>query len=211
MKKDTCYAMASVVYTVMFVEAYINELFCRARFEVKNKFFGNLDSNIVSRLANFWEIDMKTPTQEKPRNYRILDALKPNILDKYQLALLTVSDKKLFDRGEYLYQRIEILINLRNAIVHYKPEPWGDDIEKSEESSREKVRKNLEGKFKENPFAEGVQNPFFPDKCFGYGCAKWAVNSSVEFIEEFSKKMGLKLYDEWFQEAKRLPEAIKVF
>lgn len=205
-EETECYSIASVVYAVMFIEAYINEIFCKAKFEKTDDCFSLLsDRIIVERLANLWEIDMQTPNQSKSTTYSILDDLKPTILEKYQLAL-TVSDKELFHTGENLYQNIKILIDLRNAIVHYKPERWGNDIETSNGWQHNKLQNKLRGKITTiNPFIEETNNPFFPDKCFGYGCAKWAVQSSVEFVKEFSTKMELKVFPKWFKKAQNLP------
>jgi hypothetical protein len=48
----------------------------------------------------------------------------------------------------------------------------------------------LGGKFIANPLT-GQDNPFYPDKCLGHGCAEWAVNSSVKFNDDFFSRMGL--------------------
>ncbi len=45
--------------------------------------------------------------------------------------------------------------------------------------------------FAPNPFFSGSGNPFFPDKCLGHGCAKWALESSVEFADAFFSRMGI--------------------
>jgi hypothetical protein len=47
----------------------------------------------------------------------------------------------------------------------------------------------LQGKFNLNPLT-GAGNPFYPDKCLGHGCAEWAVNSSIKFVDEFFEKLG---------------------
>lgn len=37
---------------------------------------------------------------------------------------------------------------------------------------------------------------FFPDRCLRYGCADWAVKSSVSFADKFSVRIGLPVpYD----------------
>jgi len=44
--------------------------------------------------------------------------------------------------------------------------------------------------FSANPFY-ATGNAFLPDRCLGYGCARWAVETSVEFVNEFWKRIGL--------------------
>ncbi|MEO0941606.1 MAG: hypothetical protein AAFY30_08605, partial [Cyanobacteria bacterium J06642_12] len=49
-------------------------------------------------------------------------------------------------------------------------------------------------RFAENPLVFGTK-PFFPDRCLGHGCAKWALDSCVSFVEEFYSEMGLSPKD----------------
>ena len=35
---------------------------------------------------------------------------------------------------------------------------------------------------------------FFPDRCLGYGCAKWAIVSARAFADEFYNRMGVVFY-----------------
>jgi hypothetical protein len=58
------------------------------------------------------------------------------------------------------------------------------------ESTTDKFEKILRKKFAPNPLAE-KNNPFFPDKCLGHGCAEWALINSVIFTDEFFRRLGL--------------------
>jgi hypothetical protein len=197
-EENAKYAIASVIYSVMSIEAHINELFCQAKYESSNEIWGGLDCDIVSRLSRIWEVDMQPPNTNQTKTYSLLDALHPEILDKYQLAL-TVCDKSLFDTGIQQYQDIKDLIKLRNSTVHYKPDLTEYNAANDRKTVNQKLEERLRRKINSlNPFYP-EQNPFFPDKCFGSGCAQWAVSASQSFIKEFRSRIGVKTYNTWFE------------
>ena len=104
------------------------------------------------------------------------------LLDRFQLALYVLGKAPL-DQGAQPYQGAELLVSLRNALVHYKPR-WSDEAET-------KLAKGLESKhFSLSPFT-GAGNPFFPDKCLGYGCAKWGWESALSFADGFFALVGV--------------------
>lgn len=115
-------------------------------------------------------------------------------LEKYETAL-RMAGAAGFDRGVQPYQDVALLIRLRNALIHFEPQ---SHHEGENEPTQFEVR--MSGKFPLNPLAAPPINPlgkdplqpFLPDKCLGYGCAMWALKSSVAFTEEFFSRMGLK-------------------
>lgn len=117
------------------------------------------------------------------------DERKLKLIEKYEKALCIVKSES-FDRGAEPYQSAASLISLRNALIHYKPE-WIGTGESYNNTINEKLRQKLENKIKKlNPMTpEG--SLFFPHRCLGYGCAKWAVESSLNFSNEFFSKIGL--------------------
>lgn len=115
---------------------------------------------------------------------------KKPILDKYDIVF-DHAEKDLFCKGAEPYQSASSLIDLRNRLVHYKPE-WVGTGEGYKETFSEKLRERLEKKIKKlNPLADAGNCSFFPHKCLSYGCAKWAVESSIKFTDEFFLKLGL--------------------
>ena len=76
------------------------------------------------------------------------------------------------------------LRRLRNALVHYKPE-WDTELKE-----HRNLEDRLDGRFPLNPYAHS-NYAFFPKKCLGHGCAAWAVETSVAFLEEFFDRMNL--------------------
>tara|TARA_R110000851_G_scaffold176888_2_gene323645 strand:- start:2705 stop:3361 length:657 start_codon:yes stop_codon:yes gene_type:complete len=104
---------------------------------------------------------------------------KKSVLDKFQFALLLKNKKKL-DSALKAVDHIKILIKLRNSLVHFKPE-W---VHLQKE--HDKIGKALNGKFEMSPFLR-TSEPIFPLRCMSYSMTNWAIRSSYDFIEEFSK------------------------
>ena len=162
------YVTSAVFSAVAFMEAAINELFQDAS-DGHHAYIDPLDSSTQSLMATYWEL-----TDEGTRA-----AL--GILDRYQL-LLNFARKESFPKGELPYQDAALLVELRNRLVHYKPEDVsGSDVHR--------LQKKLTGKFPLNALMEGSSNPFFPDKGLGHGCAQWAVVSSKSFLDEFHARI----------------------
>lgn len=107
------------------------------------------------------------------------------ILERYQ-KVMKLRGIEPFERGLEPYQSVDVLIKLRNALVHFKPE-WHD-----EQKEHRKLGERLRGEFALNPFITEGTGVLFPQRCMSYGCAKWAVDSTLAFMKEFSERMGLK-------------------
>mgnify|MGYP000865092755 CR=1 FL=1 len=171
------YATNAIFSSVCFLEATINEIFCDA-IDSPDR-ISALGEDKIRLLGNMWSLDV-------PRT-----ASYP-IVDKYQIAL-TLLEKPLFDRGLSPFQDVQILVQLRNALMHYEPE-WflGYSSSNSELESLNKLSKRLKDKFEISKIFKNTGNSFFPDKCMGYGCAKWAVIKSIDFADNFFTKIGMK-------------------
>jgi len=104
---------------------------------------------------------------------------KKNVIDKFQFALL-LKNKEKMNSSSKVVDHIKTLIKLRNSLVHFKPE-W---VHLQKE--HDKIGKALNGMFEMSPFLKPSE-PIFPLRCMSHGMTKWAVRSSYEFIEEFSK------------------------
>jgi hypothetical protein len=103
------------------------------------------------------------------------------ILEKYQWILI-LSGKEAFERGSSPFQPAADLIELRDSLVHFKPE-WDDDAR-----INERIEARLSGKFALNLLAMPSQL-FIPYRCLGHGSGAWAVHSAREFIGAFCKKL----------------------
>lgn len=154
------YVTGAILSSVASLEATINELFIDATHGDPNT-FGGADPQFAPLLAESWRHDV----ERRP------------CLWKYQFAV-ELAEKQTFARGNTPYQEVDGLIRVRDALVHYKPE-WNTD-----QKEHKKIEARLKSRFKPNPFTI-PSDAFFPKKCLGHGCAEWAVQSSLTFMNEF--------------------------
>lgn len=107
----------------------------------------------------------------------------PNVKAKYQRRLILNKKQPLqFDKEPF--QSFQYLIKFRNALVHYKPE-----TSKELKASRQ-LEKNLRYKFTTNPYFN-QSDPFLGYQSMSYSCAKWAVNTALNFSRAYSEILGI--------------------
>ena len=164
------YVTGCIFSAVSFLEGQINEVFTDAA-DDKRDFIHNLGDRIFA-LAEMWELDV-------PRTAAY------SILRKYEIAL-ALAEKEAVDRSGMTYQDTKLLIRLRNALIHYEPMSSTSSAKSSQDEEQ-----RFRGKFALNPLT-GSKTPFFPERCLGHGCAKWAVESSVRFVDHFCSKLGIE-------------------
>ena len=167
------FASACLMSAASSLEALINELFiahnCRLRSELSNF------------EEEFWG---KQGIERKP------------ILDKYQLALRMLG-ASLLDEHSAPYRDTWALIELRNALVHYKP-TWDPDRQRKVE-----LIEVLDGRFPISPFPDAGAD-FVSMKCMSAGWARWAVATTLSFMREFDSRANLdpdKMVGFWKLEA----------
>ena len=172
------FVLNSVLSTVSFLESTINELYA----DVADGAYYYTDEKheVLLRLIG-----------EKWKNEKNFD--RAPLLSKYQ-KILIIAGIPTFDEGDQAFANLRILIEIRNHLMHYTRE-WvviGDGGSRGigEETTSGKFGKILRQKFATNPFALKNQ-PFFPNKCLGHGCAEWAVVNSLIFTDEFFRRLEL--------------------
>ncbi len=106
------------------------------------------------------------------------------VLSKYQLLLVS-AERQRMDLGVQPYQNAKLLIELRNALVHYQPESVESGV-------GSKPAKNLHGKFAENALMAGADNGWWPDHALGAGCAQWAVDAAEALADAVSDAVGIR-------------------
>ena len=151
------HATACVLTAVASLEAYANELFTD-----RSSLFPAYSPELMN---NLWET-----YEQKP------------ILQKFEFALLLLR-KPVMDSGAGSYQDIKVLIDLRNALTHFKPE-W-----LSEATEHAKVSAKLKPKIKGSPFL-AESELLFPRRWSSHSCTSWAVNSAVAFANDFERLAG---------------------
>ena len=169
------YVTASIFTAVSFLEATINEFFADTTEEYSENLRA-LDSNTKALMADKWK--------SMSKDYSI------RMMDKFDIALM-VAGKPTFNRGEKPAQYVDLIVELRNSLIHYYPEWVNDGITASSMvATKRKSLKGLIGKFPTSPLMN-KSGPFFPNKCLGYGCARWSVKSSLAYSDEFYARLGV--------------------
>jgi hypothetical protein len=159
------YVTNSIFSAVSFLEAAINELYQDVA-DAHGNYTAGLDPESKFLMSYFWDLHLRSP-----------------LLDKYQIAF-AILRKEQFKKNGQLYENASLVVQLRNALIHYKPKTLGSGNEHD-------LSKRLKNKFKENPLT-GAGNPYFPDKCLGYECAAWAVRSAKDFADDFFASIGVE-------------------
>lgn len=166
------FAITAVISAVCFLEAHVNEVFADAADDnavVRQRVRG-IPEEAMNLLAQLWN------GPEVAAGDRLA------ILAKYQLALVACGKSRMA-ANRNPFQKAQKLVDLRNALVHFKPE-WQEHD----------VAHKLEKKLKPAGFAENrlpVGYPWYPNKCLAAGCAEWACETSCDFVNDWRSKMGL--------------------
>ena len=199
------YVMASILSSVAFLEATINELFYVASDKLLGS--GRLSKEYRNLLSPIW-------TVEKFRK-------GARILEKYQTALLLLN-KEPFEEGKEPYHSTKLSIDIRNALVHYVPETNEITLDQCDEDFG-RLEKKLKGKFKTNPFSKDfpviasshpdkrAKYPFFPERCLSYGCSEWAARSSLSFVDSFFDRINVTWhYKEYVSKLPKLKQKVNL-
>lgn len=141
--------------------------------------------------SEIWEVMVYGPGHHAGSNG--LDAaaasfLKPladaidaqRVLERYALVL-HVLGKQPLDRGAHPWQDADLVIRLRNEIVHYKS-VWASELEKK------KLVQQLESKKHGPPPFE--KTGIFPRKYLSAACAFWSIGSCAAFLDAFCQNLG---------------------
>ncbi|EPL09853.1 hypothetical protein CF150_17078 [Pseudomonas sp. CF150] len=173
LREHTACVITSIMLSVAFLEATINELWadCSEGFDpVRIEGLQNREA-----MATLW---------------RKSSLKRSTMLEKFELAL-ELNEKPGISKDTNPYQDVKLLIDLRNALVHYEPETvFNFSCGNKDKSTEHKFDKKLRGRFEPNRLT-GFGNPFYPDKVLGAGCALWATASAVAFADTFFEKLGL--------------------
>lgn len=95
-------AIVAIVFCAITLEGFINELVATARLPVQDQ---------PEAVKSFAELGME------------FDTLRASTEGKFHLARIVFTGQA-WDRGAFPYQDFQLLIDLRDALVHHKPELW---------------------------------------------------------------------------------------
>lgn len=111
------------------------------------------------------------------------DGRNLNPLEKWQ-HMLTANGQPPLDRGAAPCQDANLVTQLRNEIVHFRPEDFGADDPHTWEA-------RLKGRFAPNKLMDGAGNAWWPSHCLGYGCAVWAARTVLAFADHVCATLGI--------------------
>ncbi|GAB2682759.1 hypothetical protein [Nocardia goodfellowii] len=165
---------AAVLFSVFFIEAYINEVFddLADGNPVASAGVTGLDEQHRKTLARLWK--------SEDLNLR---GTGTSILAKYDLALIALN-KPSMDRGQPPFEGVKRLIALRNSLVHFKPK-WTDVGSETKGLAVELQGEQFPGN------AIPIGDPWYPNKCMGAGCAMWACSTARSFADGWRLVMGI--------------------
>lgn len=167
------HALTAVISAAAFLETIVNEVFQDvADINTPDPRIDGIPSDGATKLRAFWK---GSDTIEQS-----------SALQKYQIALACVGRPLLAD--DQPYQDARMVIRLRNALIHFKPQWQAEDVE-------HELERKLKGKFVENQ--QPVDARFwYPNKALGAGCAEWACVACTKLVAEWWNRMGLvRQYD----------------
>jgi hypothetical protein len=154
------YGSGCIMSAAASLEALINEFFVTPE--------GPLRKKLLDFEAQFWGrggIEWKPP------------------LEKYQIALDMLGRTRL-DEHDLPYRDAWALIELRNALVHYKP-TWDPDRQRKIE-----MVDILAGKYELSPFPDAGAD-FVTMRSMSSGCMRWVVATALSFMRVFHVQAGL--------------------
>lgn len=160
------YVSSSIICSVATLEANIN------KYIVDN--YDTLDNSSYSTCDVLYE-----KYEKLNRGTKIIQQLLiiPTVKLKYDVVTFLLTCK--FIPHCQKSEKMDYLIDLRNALMHFTPE-WDNALKKHK--SLENSKKNF---FKCSPFYEkGFL--FFPYRCLSASCAVWSHATACEYIEYFT-------------------------
>lgn len=168
------YGSACIMSAAASLEAFINEFFITPE--------GPLRKQLVDFEAAFWGrggIEWKPP------------------LEKYQLALEMLGQKRMDEQAQ-IFKDAWALIELRNALVHYKP-TWDPDRQRKVE-----LVDLLKNRYEVSPFPDAGSD-FVTMRSMSSGGMRWVIATTVNFLKEFHA--GAKLDEQKMSALFRLGDA----
>lgn len=160
--QDSYESMTAIILAAVAFESFLNEIVHRFSTEITR---GELP--ILNRVGDWLDI---------------VELKRPNILERIEVLHLALAASKI-DRGSQPYQDLALLYQLRNVLVHRKPESYGnwnpDDADRTYEPHR--LVKSLASRGiieLPSPTAPPLWGPFVVNR----QTSKWAFNTAVDGV-----------------------------
>jgi hypothetical protein len=157
--------LTAILASASFLEAMINELYQDVAEGYRH--FGVTDpilEEVRSRMEAYWE--------------RTGGGRRGRLLEK-------VDEIADIDRSTRPYEDVRTLLDIRNALVHYRP----NDGYTARQARRWEAQ--LKGRFEPNPIRSNVERAWWPEYALGSGCAVWAHMSARALADEIADRLGI--------------------
>jgi hypothetical protein len=92
----------------------------------------------------------------------------------------------VLDRESDTFKNAEGTIDLRNRLIHFRPE------DRSAEDEAHAIEKRIRGKFADNALMAGSGNAWWPDLALGYGAAARPHRSVKALTDHVSDAIGIE-------------------
>lgn len=165
-------AAMSIVASASFLDATTSELFQDAHDGhglTDDGYLAPIGPEAVATMATIWR-ETKSGRQLDP-------------IEKWQRLLECCGQPRL-ERGSQPVQAAVLVVRLRNALVHFKPEDIAAD-------EVHEIEGWLRGKFADNRLMEGSGNPWWPSHGLGHGCSEWAARSARALADHALAEVGI--------------------
>jgi hypothetical protein len=175
-RRHRSHAITAVLSSIAFLEAVVNEVWQDAADSKPGEHTPRTDGIPDDAMATMRELWNGKENAERMMS----------LLSKFQVPLVCAGHERM-ETGAEPYQSADVLVDLRNALVHFKPQWWHDDA-----SGEAKFVARLRGKItqaREN--RQPIGQPWYPNKVLGAGCADWACSSAITFAKDWHTRMGL--------------------
>lgn len=155
---------ASIISSVAALESKINEYIADNKAHLR-KNISNLDSTFFSKF--------KQINQNKDVMSQI--SLITSAILKYKIInTIMYGNSRIDNKTE---EAINLIIKIRNALIHFTPE-WDNQLIKHKE-----IEKSVKNHFSLSPLYSD-ESMFFPYRCLSVDCAQWAAITITSFIEK---------------------------
>ena len=166
------YVVAAILSSVAFLEAYANgvwqDIADMDPEQLPNDYrFASIPITAAARMRTLW------------RAKRLEHGL--GVIDKFQVALTCV-DQPQIEMGSEPGQTVQVMIRLRNDLVHFKPETnWTDETHDLELALKPRIGTS--------PLTDS--QPWFPNHVLIAKCANVAYEAVRKFAELWQQRMGI--------------------
>lgn len=173
-RQHRSHAITAVLSAVAFLEAFVNATWEDAA-HIKSgqhtAYTMGIPSDGLATMRELWT--------GKDKAERML-----SLQSKYQVALVCAGRDRM-DEGAEPLQSADLLVELRNVLVHFKPQThWSDGDHKFVRRLKSVIRPERENR-------QPIGQPWFPNKVLGAGCADWACEASIAFARVWHDRVGL--------------------